>query len=731
MGPEKSPNPSETSESFRFGPYQFLSKDRILLRNGTAIDLKPKELDLLTLFVGQPGKLLTKEQIMEALWPDTIVEESNLSVQISALRRVLGDDPSRGDYIETVPRRGYRFRMDVSSLPPVGPHGIPPSSPQGPLFRGKWGIFILATLLTLLIGTTVAFIVIPTPSTWVPIPLAISPDLETGPALSPEGDRVIYDVLETAPQGARTGKTGLWLQTIGGGPPVQVTKGSDTNPAWSPDGREFAYIHLINELPPQYRMQLVVRSAFGGNDQVLVDNLGYGGPRPGPGVSYTPDGKWLLTSLGTGFFPGSVPRHLVAVSRDSGEIRPILDPPTGFAGDSNPVLSPTGDHLYFCRCLMTNSCGLFQVRMKGLTPAGPPQALTDIPSPEMRIAVLPDGSVIYPLGPPDTRSLWRTSFDLLGRQVNRRVSPMGQDVRQPSAVRLPNGKIRLVHVRNNLDLNIWRVTFASPDGKPVKTEALIRSNETDEGPSYSPDGKRIAFASTRTGVWEIWIADANGENARQLTHLGPAYTRNPAWSADGQWVAFETRGKAHTQIMVIPLSGGDAVPVTAGEFSNIDAAWSPDRRWLYFASNRTGRYEVYRVPAPRNGVAIPAPEQITTEGGSSPQLSPFENVMIYRDSRQEYRRMNLATHLSEAPPEIEIVTPPIPGPGNLSYAMLREGNAGFLVRFDWRTGVYENLFRPRFTRPAGMARSPDGRSVLFVSVDHSDSDLILVDDLRY
>ena len=71
--------------------------------------LPPKALDLLVALVEQEGDVVTKDELMKRVWPDTFVEEANLSVNVSALRKALGDQAGGGPYIETVPRRGYRF----------------------------------------------------------------------------------------------------------------------------------------------------------------------------------------------------------------------------------------------------------------------------------------------------------------------------------------------------------------------------------------------------------------------------------------------------------------------------------------------------------------------------------------------------------------------------------------------------------------------------------------------
>src|SRR5262245_14443441 len=103
----------ETSPVFEFGPFHLNPQERLLLRNGEAVSLPPKTVDLLLALVGNRGHLLEKDELMKRLWPDSFVEEANLSHHVFTLRKALSDGENGGTYIETVPRRGYRFVGDV------------------------------------------------------------------------------------------------------------------------------------------------------------------------------------------------------------------------------------------------------------------------------------------------------------------------------------------------------------------------------------------------------------------------------------------------------------------------------------------------------------------------------------------------------------------------------------------------------------------------------------------
>lgn len=98
-----------TPRAFSFGPFLLIPERQLLLRGESSVRIGCRALDLLTALVERPGELVSKTELMARVWPSTIVEEANLKVNMSALRRALGDGVGTPDYIATVPGRGYRF----------------------------------------------------------------------------------------------------------------------------------------------------------------------------------------------------------------------------------------------------------------------------------------------------------------------------------------------------------------------------------------------------------------------------------------------------------------------------------------------------------------------------------------------------------------------------------------------------------------------------------------------
>jgi DNA-binding winged helix-turn-helix (wHTH) protein len=102
-----------SASTLQFGTVTLIPDERLVLKDGHPVPFTPKAFDLLAVLAGNPGRLLTKEHLMQAVWPDTVVEESNLTYNIFAIRKALGEGSDSDRYIETVPKRGYRFVAPV------------------------------------------------------------------------------------------------------------------------------------------------------------------------------------------------------------------------------------------------------------------------------------------------------------------------------------------------------------------------------------------------------------------------------------------------------------------------------------------------------------------------------------------------------------------------------------------------------------------------------------------
>jgi len=225
----------KASDLYEFGPYRLDLAKRLLTCYGERVTLAPKAYELLLVLVQGEGRALSKQELMGALWPDTIVEEANLAFQINALRKALGEEGN--DWVETVPRHGYRFTAPVRMVSNDGgrsdgserPSPHPPAGPTRPFV--PW---VVATL------TTLAFLI-----------LAAAHFREEPPVLQPfrfsiplpEGATV--NDLSLSPDGhylaisaVVAGKGSLWIRPLDGAEARSLAGTEDSRfPFWSPDSR--------------------------------------------------------------------------------------------------------------------------------------------------------------------------------------------------------------------------------------------------------------------------------------------------------------------------------------------------------------------------------------------------------------------------------------------------------------------------------------------------------------
>ena len=165
---------------------------------------------------------------------------------------------------------------------------------------------------------------------------------------------------------------------------------------------------------------------------------------------------------------------------------------------------------------------------------------------------------------------------------------------------------------------------------------FIHSTRLEIAPQYSPDGKRIAFQSDRSGIWGIWISDADSSHSVDLFSQPGASAGTPRWSPDGQRIAFDLGPKENIDIYVIRASGGKPIRLTIEPGDDMAPSWSRDGKWVYFASIRTGRYEIWKVSA-GGGEAT----QVTRNGGGTAFESPDGKSVFFikEDSLQGLWKM--------------------------------------------------------------------------------------------
>jgi serine/threonine protein kinase len=362
--------------------------------------------------------------------------------------------------------------------------------------------------------------------------LTTLPGVERSPSLSPDGNYVAFTWT-----GPRQDNQDIYVQMIGSGSPLRLTTdiGNDYNPVWSPDGRWIAFFRGPPMAPTGLRSrELRLMPPLGGPERKVADvrsqdfvDAMY--------VAWAADsGRLVVTdSLAEG-----QPDALFVVSLDTGEKRQLTNPRPPVLADMSPAVSPDGRSLVFLRRAAWGAGELYLLPLgKDLTPVGEPRRLTSADLRADYPAWTPDGNEIIFSA---KGSLWRTAVS--GASPPTRIAYVGEDGLMPSISRAQAGKpARLVYVRSFTDQNFWRIETSAP-GAPSSAPPVmsISSTKHEYHGHFSPDGRRVAFSSSRSGDAEIWVADSDGSNAIQLTSMAAQETMCPRWSPDGQQIGFSS-----------------------------------------------------------------------------------------------------------------------------------------------------------------------------------------------
>jgi Tol biopolymer transport system component/tRNA A-37 threonylcarbamoyl transferase component Bud32 len=431
---------------------------------------------------------------------------------------------------------------------------------------------------------------------------------EFSPTFSPDGEQVAFSW-----NGENEDNDDIYVKFVGSTEVRRLTTDSsdDLDPSWSSDSRQIAFIRF-EKLPPSQpvgfganrwgnaRVHLV--SALGGSDRTLSDLPVYGV------AAWSPDGHWLAVGRDPGADSGgndTAGIYLIPVA--GGEPRRLTSARSTTGFDAFPAFSPDGQRLAYDSCqsvMKYGGCDVFVLDLNpGYVPTGPARQLTHESIVISRVAWSHDGaSVIYDGSPsPGLSYLWRVPIDRVG--APERLEVAGNGAQSPA---IASSRDRLAFVRMTVQSGIYRV------GRGGTPEPVLISSASDTGARFSPDGRQLAFPSSRSGdATEIWLALADGSDAHQLTHGPSRWQGSPAWSPDGRQIAFDAQtADGHTHIWLINADGGGLHQLTRDLGDENMPTWSHDGRWVYFSADAGKGRDVWRVPA------VGGPPQRLTTGGS-------------------------------------------------------------------------------------------------------------------
>ncbi len=248
-------------------------------------------------------------------------------------------------------------------------------------------------------------------------------------------------------------------------------------------------------------------------------------------------------------------------------------------------------------------------------------------------------------------------------------------------------------------------------------------------PDYSPNGEQIAFASTRTGAEEIYIANADGTNPKQVTTMGGPVCSGPRWSPNGQTIVFHSGGRESSrQVYLLEVKTGNIKRLTDDSAVATQASWSRNGRTIYFASDKSG-HQIWRMP-----VTGGTPVQVTREGGDFALESYNGRVLYYAKGVRNHEE------IWQVPVDGGAETALVTTPTSWTFAVAKDGL--YFVNFgntpqtpsieflEFSTGKRSPIVKLDKAAWLGLALSPDEKYLLYSVVDSVKSNLMLVDKFQ-
>jgi Tol biopolymer transport system component/DNA-binding winged helix-turn-helix (wHTH) protein len=627
----------------RFGPFALDPTSRELRKRGSLVKLQPQQIAVLLLLIERAGQIVSREEIHQHIWGnDTFVDfERGINFSINQIRAALGDDADKPRYVETIPRRGYRFIALVESDEPrsedasalVTPisgdrnstasgdqdqiHASPDvnaaraAAPTRPL--SAKAILIGLSLLAIIAGllgyralsnharhTAQSLSKSQFPNMHI-TQLTSLPGEYWDPAFSPDGRQIAF-----LWDGENPVRGDLYLQWVGGQKPLRLTHTSTGRVCcadWSPDGRQIIFGRCDDNGGGVYTIP-----ALGGSERKLTDavcKFGYAGD-----ARWTANGKSLV--LADRCTPDAPPGIMV-FSLQTGQKRCLHSPPAYDNGDARPILSPDQKTVAFLR----GGTGIYEIDTVAFS-GGNLQQLTSGPI---------DWTNFTLMWSPDGKYIAYESGDRMAR-VPVSGGPIEFNPVYPRIGALSADGRRLAYVEPSRVWSwnpvVWRAKLANAGGKVVSQSRVLVSTTGNSSAQLSPSQQQLVFESIRSKTGQIWKSNADGSDPLQLTFFETGFPGTPRWSPDEKWIAFDYRSATQrSQIYLIDSEGRNLRRLSSDDYIDGVPSWSRDGNAVYFASNRSGNWQVWRLE-----ISTGRETQITQHGGFA-AFESYEAKTLY------------------------------------------------------------------------------------------------------
>ncbi len=544
------------------------------------------------------------------------------------------------------------------------------------------------------------------------LPLASYPGPEGPPALSPDGKLVAF-----AWPGHAAGPTDIYVKAVGSEALRRLTETADweSSPAWSPDGHSIAF---VRDGQGAFTM-----SQLGGAERQVSAS--------GTQVAWAGDSKSVLIRDREGDVG---PFGIYQVFLDTLERRRLTQAPVG-AGDWRFEVSPDGRTLAFIRYEREGIADLYIMPMRG----GEPRRLSNWNAALTGLSWTADGrEIVYSVEGATAGRLWRIRSNSATPGRGSPIADIPASAHNPSISRpMPGQPARLAFQTITRDVDIHLMDLESGlVHDTLESHPFANSTRIEGSARFSPDGSRIAFASSRSGAMEMWVAGRDGSGLLQITSLGVADLVVGGWSPDGARIVFDATVAGNSDVYVVGSDGGRVHRLTSEPSIDGLSSWSADG-WIYFTSTRAGVIpDVWRI-SPAGGAA----KRMTRNGGFEPKESSDGIYLFYLDRYPQRMAINGTARLMRLPVAggqeelvLERVRPfvwSVTDAGIVFVTPERDFDAIDVYGFsDQRVA---RLGRLGFRVPGifnHMTVSHDGRWALATQMVRFDSDLMMLDSFR-
>jgi len=692
---------------YEFGPFRLDAQKRLLLRDGEIVPLKPKAFDTLLVLVGNCGQVVEKDELMKRVWPNTAVEEGNLTFNISSLRKALGDDPRRHQYIVTIPGEGYQFVAGVRAM--FDELVVHESTSITVEEEEEVGSESADTelLIAELTGKTLPEatrertygedgsekLSLNHQSTFSKQRSYLSARSLAVAGLIVVAAATGFGIYQLISQRTSRNKAAIPFSEINVS--RHTTSGKIKHAAISPDGKYVAQVTVGTEGDSLWVSHVAAPSSVRIAGPAATEYVS---------VTFTPDGNSI---------------YYLTLDRDKGHTAlyrvPVLGGPSSMAAyDVGPVgFSPDGTQITFVRKQGDGS------RLMVANPDGTNErTLATRRQPEFfRVdwnapAWSPDAKMIAcQVRLNDLRGQYETVVGL--RIADGSQTPLTSKrwtyVGQPVWFRDGSGLLLTASESAAAPVQVWYISTENGEARRVTHDL---NDYLDL--SVTRDSGKLAAVQDHS-VSNIWVAPEGetGQPRQIASEVG--WIQEMAWTPDGRIVYRSNAGES-SEIWVMNADGSNPKQLTADARVNHGLSVSADGRYIFFASDRAGQFNIWRADSDGNNL-----KQLTSgDGEFYPHSTPDGRWVVYQAGENEARLWKVPT---EGGQPIQLTETRARGP-----AVSSDGKMIAYYYLDpealrWRIGVVSSEGGPplkRFDFPPTLTWrfvrwSPDRQSIAYAS----------------